>query len=131
MFWDNYLSMCVREGKTPTGVGKELGISKTTISFWKSGRSSPTDATIFKIAEYFNVDFHALKEGRVEYLPEIAPPREKQIIESEKRQTDYTEVILDEKIRQSAEFATKYAMLPDHQKKLISDLIDTFLSNRK
>ena len=54
MFWDRYFALCHSVGKTPNGVGKELGVSSGTITFWKKGKV-PHHGTLLKIADYFGV----------------------------------------------------------------------------
>lgn len=62
MFYDNYIRLCNERKKSPSAVALEIGISKPTVNRWKHG-SSPTDATLRKIAEYFGVSVTELKEG--------------------------------------------------------------------
>ena len=63
-FYERYKQLCNEVGKTPTGVGKELGIDRATVSYWKSG-SVPKHEKITKIANYFNVSVDYLS-GRSE-----------------------------------------------------------------
>jgi transcriptional regulator with XRE-family HTH domain len=44
-----------KHGVTPYQVSKETGISQTTLSDWKRGRSEPKPDKIRKIADYFCV----------------------------------------------------------------------------
>lgn len=53
-FYDRYVEMCNKTGKSPSAVATEMGLSKTAVHRWKNG-GSPTDATAAKIASYFNV----------------------------------------------------------------------------
>ena len=62
MFYDNYIRLCNSVNKTPSAVAIEMGISKTSVNRWKNG-SCPTDATMLRIAKYFNVSVDALKSG--------------------------------------------------------------------
>lgn len=54
MFYDNYLRLCNSVGKTPSAVALEIGLTKPSVSRWKSG-SMPTDATLKRIADYFGI----------------------------------------------------------------------------
>ena len=54
MFYDNYLSLCNSVRKTPSAVALEIGLTKPSVSRWKSG-SMPTDATLQKVADYFGI----------------------------------------------------------------------------
>ncbi|MBR4941842.1 MAG: helix-turn-helix transcriptional regulator [Clostridia bacterium] len=59
MFYDNYIRMCNSVNKSPSAVALEIGIAKPTVNRWKNG-SRPTDATVQRIADYFNVSTDAL-----------------------------------------------------------------------
>ena len=54
MFYNNYIRLCNSVDKSPSAVALEIGIAKPTVNRWKNG-STPTDATLAKIAEYFGV----------------------------------------------------------------------------
>lgn len=53
-FYENFVGLCNKIGKTPSRAALEIGLSKPTVNRWKNG-SIPTDATAMKIAEYFGV----------------------------------------------------------------------------
>ena len=56
MFFTNFEKLCQSKGKSTTAVGKELGISKTTISYWRNTKgTTPKQEVLIRIAEYFNV----------------------------------------------------------------------------
>lgn len=44
-------------------VSKETGVTQTSLSNWKSGRTSPSVKTLQKIADYFNVSLEYLMTG--------------------------------------------------------------------
>lgn len=54
MFWERFYSLCLRNGKKPNPVGKEIGLSSGIISKWKNG-GIPNGETLMKLARYFNV----------------------------------------------------------------------------
>lgn len=58
-FYERFIALCNKVGKTPSRVALEIGLSKPTVNRWKHG-SSPTDATAMKIAEYFGVSVQEL-----------------------------------------------------------------------
>lgn len=61
MFYTKYKDLCNSIGKTPSGVGIELGISKTTISYWKKNINViPKQDVLLKIADYFKVSIDEL-----------------------------------------------------------------------
>lgn len=53
-FYEKFNELCREIKKTPTGVGIELGINRSTVSYWKYGHT-PKEKTIKKIADYFDV----------------------------------------------------------------------------
>lgn len=67
VFYNNYVKQCNNVGKSPSAVALDIGLSKTTVSGWKSGRTNPTDATAQKIAAYFGISVEEL-------LGEISEP---------------------------------------------------------
>ena len=54
MFYDEFIKLCNSVSKSPTAVAKEMGFAGAHVTKWKNG-SIPTDATIFKICDYFNL----------------------------------------------------------------------------
>lgn len=54
MFYDEYIRLCNEKGMSPTAVAKESGLSGAHVTKWKNG-STPTDATIYKICDYFGL----------------------------------------------------------------------------
>jgi transcriptional regulator with XRE-family HTH domain len=54
MFWTQFQHLCRREGKSPNGVAKEIGLSSGTVTFWKNGKIPKSD-TLKKLADYFGV----------------------------------------------------------------------------
>ena len=53
-FYENYLKLCEKAGKTPSAAALEMGLSKPTVNRWKKGGGA-TDATALKVASYFGV----------------------------------------------------------------------------
>lgn len=53
-FYEKYLMLCDKNKKTPSGAALEMGLSKTTVNRWKNG-GGITDATILKVANYFEI----------------------------------------------------------------------------
>lgn len=60
MFWENYNLLCVKVGKSPNAVAKELDIASGTVTEWKKGKRIPQNATLLKIADYFGVPVESL-----------------------------------------------------------------------
>ena len=51
-FYDNYLRKCNAKGVSPSRAAIEAGTTKTSVNRWKFG-SMPSDATLLKLADYF------------------------------------------------------------------------------
>lgn len=60
MFYENFIKLCAKAGKTPSAAAKEIGISKSTVSNWKTRGTAPTDVTLTMIANYFGCDISEL-----------------------------------------------------------------------
>ena len=58
-FYERFKALCNEIGKTPTGVGKELGVDGSTVNYWKNGHT-PTQRILAKIASYFKVSIDYL-----------------------------------------------------------------------
>lgn len=54
MFYDNYVRLCRKVGKSPTAAAADCGISGGTVSKWKRG-AIPFDSTLHALADYFGV----------------------------------------------------------------------------
>lgn len=130
MNYETFLRLCSTLDKTPTTVGREIGINKTTISFWKTGRSKPSPSTVMKISEYFNLDYDGLQNG------EIRPKRDNTLFGIQKPPKEEAikatggHVVLDsDDIKMIAEFTSKYIRLNSAEKANINSLIDLLLED--
>lgn len=86
-FYENYVRLCNKIGKSPSAVAIELGIGKPSVSRWKSG-SSPRDATLLKIADYFGVPVSELTEETQDKKNALDPYLDKS------KRTEYEEEVL-------------------------------------
>lgn len=62
--YELYVRLCNDKGITPSAAATEIGLSKSLVSRWKKG-STPSDATVIKIADYFGLsleELHGMKE---------------------------------------------------------------------
>ncbi|MGN0595038.1 MAG: helix-turn-helix domain-containing protein [Hominimerdicola sp.] len=55
MFYDIFKEQCGKIGKKPTTVANELGINKSTLSYWKKNGTEPKVSVLVDIANYFNL----------------------------------------------------------------------------
>lgn len=58
--YDNFRQLIEKNGVTQYRVGKETGIAQSTLSDWKSGRSTPKLDKLIKIADYLGVSLEEL-----------------------------------------------------------------------
>ena len=61
--YDRYCELRDLLGYKDATVAKETGITKSTFSDWKSGRSTPKKEKLQKIADFFNVSLAYLMTG--------------------------------------------------------------------
>lgn len=61
-FYQRFIMLCNEIAKSPSKVAIENGISKPTVTKWKSG-GMPTDANALKLANYFGVTVDYLLNG--------------------------------------------------------------------
>ena len=69
-FWERFYELCIKNGKKPNPIGKEIGISSGVISKWKSG-GIPNGENLILLSDYFGVSTDYLL-GRAE-KQQIAP----------------------------------------------------------
>lgn len=63
MFWDKYIQLCTKIGKSPNAVAEELGITSGTVSGWKNDGRIPYNSTKLKITQYFGVESDYFEEN--------------------------------------------------------------------
>lgn len=79
--YEIFTKLLQKYGITTYKVAKETGISQTTFSNWKSGRSTPKTDALQKIADYFGVTLDYLTTGNEEQKKEtvLTPKDERDI----------------------------------------------------
>lgn len=79
-FYNNYIRLCAEKGISPSAAAIEIGLRKSNVTYWKSGRNSPSDATLLKIADYFGVTVEYLEGEETKKDPatngEVSPERQ-------------------------------------------------------
>lgn len=68
--YEIYCKLRDRKGVKDADVAKATGITKSTFSDWKNGRSKPKDEKLLKIAEYFEVTLDYLRTGEEPSQPD-------------------------------------------------------------
>ena len=61
--YEIYCKLRDDRGMKDADVARETGITKSTFSDWKNGRSKPKDAKLKKIADLFGVSVEYLRTG--------------------------------------------------------------------
>lgn len=64
MFYDVFVNLCNKIGKSPSAVAVEIGFQKSVVTRWKKNNANPTDANLAKIADYFNVSVEYLRGNK-------------------------------------------------------------------
>lgn len=83
--YETYCKLRDNMGCKDSDVAKATGITKSTFSDWKSGRSNPKNDKLQKIADYFGVTLEYLltgkdeKEGDEPCMPKLTPRDERDI----------------------------------------------------
>lgn len=110
MFWERFYSLCLRNGKRPNPVGKEIGLSSGIISKWKNG-GIPNGETLMKLARYFNVSTDYLL-GLSSYVQ----------INGELVEMEYTDIELRKKIQENSDLLDNKGLkkLADYSSDLVS-----------
>ena len=75
MSYQYFEQLLKMDGSTVYRVSKETGISASTFTDWKNGRSVPKADKLKKIADYFGVSLDYLLNG----APELLPAQERKI----------------------------------------------------
>lgn len=71
MFFDNFVRLCNKVGKSPSAVAIELGFQKSAVTNWKKRKTNPTSANLAKIADYFNVSEDYLTGDEAKEKPTV------------------------------------------------------------
>lgn len=64
---ERIVSLCAKNGISQSELERQVGISKGSISKWKS--NSPKGESVQKIADYFNVSPEYILTGKVKNVP--------------------------------------------------------------
>lgn len=95
-FYENYLRLCNSVDKTPSRVVLDIGLQKSAVTRWKSG-GEPTDATLLKLAEYFNVPVSELTGEAQQKKPD--PTIEDGLTETQIEAVEFVKTLDDNDLR--------------------------------
>lgn len=68
MFFERFSALCKEHNETPNSVAKIIGVSSGSVTAWKRG-TDPRNATLAKIADYFDVTTDFLLGKETEKAP--------------------------------------------------------------
>lgn len=69
MFYNNFVDLCNKVGKSPSAAAEEMGYQRSVVTRWSKG-TSPRQATLQRIAEYFGVSVSELTADEKENPPD-------------------------------------------------------------
>ena len=70
MFYDKFVQICKSRGISPSRAAIEAGLSKSTVTKWKTTPDAePTGAALKKITEYFGITIAELLSEETEKAP--------------------------------------------------------------
>lgn len=59
MFYELFLKLCAKKGVSPSKALADMNLSNGNLQRWRDG-SSPRNATMWQLSEYFNVPFDVI-----------------------------------------------------------------------
>jgi len=81
VFYDKFVKICQQRGISPSRAAVEAGLSKSTVTKWKTTPDAePTGTAIKKLTEYFGISVAELM-GEVEKKPTLTKKDERDIAE--------------------------------------------------
>lgn len=99
MFYDNFVALCAANLKSPSAVGRELGIDKSTVSCWKRRKAKPSDVNAKKIADYFGVSVEDLMgESKGEGIKKDPIPKDEVVSSAKQKLLDALDGLSDSQI---------------------------------
>lgn len=115
-------------GVTAYKVSKATGVTQTSLSNWKSGRSTPSAKTLQKIADYFGVSIEYLMTGKEDIV-------EKETILTSKDEKDIAKDLdsLMNKLRNSEDGPASYdgEEIPEADLELFAGQVELMLRRLK
>ena len=77
--YEIFAKLMADRGVSAYRVSRDTGISQTTLSDWKRGRSVPKLEKMEKLAEYFGVTVEYLMGRPIKPSPDAVPPTDEEI----------------------------------------------------
>lgn len=122
--YEIYCELRDKRGCKDSDVAKATGITKSTFSDWKSGRSKPKGEKLRKIADFFNVS--------VEYL-ETGKNNNSELTERDKRDIAKDMEALREKLKNNEDGPASYdgEAIPEEDAELLLGQIELMMRRLK
>lgn len=77
MFYDKFVKICNARGISPSRAAIEAGLSKSTVTKWKTTPSAePTGSALRKLSEYFGISISELLAGETKKAPTVSGERD-------------------------------------------------------
>lgn len=77
MFYDRFVQICTERGISPSRAAIEAGLSKSTVTKWKTTPTAePTGTAIKKLSEYFGISISELLGDKTEKAPTVSDERD-------------------------------------------------------
>lgn len=97
-FYENYLALCEKVGKSPSRVALEIPLSKPTVTRWSNG-GGITDATARKVANYFGVTVEELMgESKGEGIKKDPIPKDEAVSSAKQKLLDALDGLSDSQL---------------------------------
>lgn len=79
-FYDRLKESRIKSGLTQEQLAEKLGVAKSTLSGYESGKREPTIATIAKVLDILNIDANYLYQDETKALTELIVDRDKKML---------------------------------------------------
>lgn len=89
-FYKKYLIKCAEKNESPSAAALNAGLAKTSVNRWKNG-STPTDATILRLALYFGCSPDDLAPDTEPGEEKSPSPKSEELINGDPELTEYLE----------------------------------------
>lgn len=81
MFYDRFVHLCAQRNISPSKAAVEAGLSKSTVSKWKSTpEAEPTGNALKKLSEYFGISIAEVL-GSEKEVPSSVPHKQNDILD--------------------------------------------------
>jgi hypothetical protein len=103
-FYENYVHLCNKIGKSPSAVAIELKLGKPSVTRWKSG-TKPRDATVLKVANYFHVTVDELVGDALSGKKETLDPKIEGVSPTIQELFDFIDTATDAELNELLRYA--------------------------